>query len=76
MSDRDVLKDSLARHRARTKAEKRKSDAVEQGQVSVKRLGNFFRSFGRSRGRNDTQSYQVVSASYHESASEITPSIG
>ncbi len=37
MSGRDLMKDSVARHRARTKAEKRKNYALQQEQVSVKR---------------------------------------
>jgi hypothetical protein len=56
MSGRDLLKDSLARHRARTKAEKRRNDALQKEQVSVKRVGNFFHNFGRGKGRNVTQS--------------------
>jgi hypothetical protein len=38
MSGRDLMKDSLTRHRARTKADKRKNYALQQ---EPKRSGNF-----------------------------------
>lgn len=79
MSGRDLLKDSLARHRTRTKAEKRKNDSLQQERVRVKRSGNFFQNFGRNRGQNVTQPDEVVTVSNQESAgtaSEITPSNG
>ena len=69
MSGRDLKLDSLARPKARTKAKKRKKD------TSPKRSGNFFRNFGRGRGRV-TQSDEVVAVSNQEGASEITPSNG
>nr|CAH0112055.1 unnamed protein product [Daphnia galeata] len=67
MSGRDLKLDSLARHKARTKAKKRKKD------TSPKRSGNFFRNFGRGRGRGRvTQSDEVVAVSNQEGDSEIT----
>ncbi len=73
MSGRDLKKYALAKHEARTKAEKRKKD------TSPKRSGNFFRNFGRGRGRGRgrvTQSDEVVAVSNQEGASEITPRNG
>ncbi|EFX74995.1 hypothetical protein DAPPUDRAFT_108321, partial [Daphnia pulex] len=70
MSGRDLKKDALAKHKARSKAEKRKNDALPW---EPKRSGNFFRNFGRGRGRV-TQSHEVVAVSNQEGASEITPS--
>ncbi|EFX66050.1 hypothetical protein DAPPUDRAFT_332591 [Daphnia pulex] len=61
MSGRDLLKDSLARHRARTKAEKRKNDALQKEQEV-------------GRDRNVNQPDEVVTVSNQEVASEITPS--
>jgi hypothetical protein len=53
MSGKDLLKKSLASHRAKTKAEKRKRDAEEEGRgTGVKQKGNFFcGSGGRGRGK-------------------------
>ncbi|EFX72523.1 hypothetical protein DAPPUDRAFT_110692 [Daphnia pulex] len=70
MSGRDLKKDALTKHKARSKAGKRKNDALPW---EPKRSGNFFRNFGRGRGRV-TQSDEVVAVSNQEGASEITPS--
>ncbi|KAK4007357.1 hypothetical protein OUZ56_012517 [Daphnia magna] len=75
MSERDLLKKSLASHRATTKSEKRKSRAQEEGRgTGVKLIRNYFSDFGgRVRRKNQDQYGNDEPASIQPGGSEIIP---